>query len=90
MQDPEGLDPIDEARLLSCAYESLKEAEGWHQEMLDQFKEIVNEAGEQEVEYIMEQDYLVWKEAKANGSIAEDDLNNMINYYEDKGRGIER
>ena len=84
------MDPVIRSQLLKYAYEELKKAEGWHQEMLDQFKEIVDEAGEQEVEYIMEQDYLVWKEAKANGSIAEDDLNNMINYYEDKGRGIER
>ena len=84
------MDPVIRSQLLKYAYEELKKAEGWHQEMLDQFKEIVDEAGEQEVEYIMEQDYLVWKEATANGSIAEDDLNNMINYYEDKGRGIER
>ena len=83
-------DPIDKARLLNFAYEELKKAEGWHQEMLDQFKKIVDEAGEQEVEYIMEQDYLVWKEAKANGTMTEADLNNMANYYEDKGRGIER
>ena len=84
------MDPVIRSQLLKYAYEELKKAEGWHQEMLDQFKEIVNEAGEQEVEYIMEQDYLVWKEAKVNGTMTEDDLNSMSDYYESKGRGIER
>ena len=78
-------DPIDKARLLSYAYEELKTAEGWHQEMLDQFKEIVLEAEEQEVQYTMEQDYLVWQEAKANGNITETDLQQMSDYYESKG-----
>ena len=78
-------DPIDKARLLNFAYEELKKAEGWHQEMLDQFKEIVLEAEEQEVQYTMEQDYLVWKEAKANGNMTEADMEKISNYYESKG-----
>ena len=56
--------PKDKARLLGYAYQELKRAEGWHQEMLDQFKEIVDEAEEEQFEYIMEQDYLIWLEAK--------------------------
>ena len=78
-------DPIDRARLLGFAYEELKKAEGWHQEMLDQFKEIVLEAEEQEGQYTMEQDYLVWQEAKANGNMTEADMEKMSNYYESKG-----
>ena len=78
-------DPIDKARLLNLAYEELKIAEGWHQEMLDQFKEIVLEAEEKEVQYTMEQDYLVWQEAKANGNMTEADMEKMSNYYESKG-----
>ena len=78
-------DPIDEARLLGLAYEELKKAEGWHQEMLDQFKEIVLEAEEQEVQYTMEQDYLIWQEAKAKGNITEADIQQMSDYYESKG-----
>ena len=78
-------DPIDKARLLGYAYEELKKAEGWHQEMLDQFKEIVLEAEEQEVQYTMEQDYLVWQEAKTKGNITEADIQQMSDYYESKG-----
>ena len=78
-------DPIDKARLLGFAYEELKKAEGWHQEMLDQFKEIVLEAEEKEVEYTMEQDYLIWQEAKANGNITEADIQQMSDHYESKG-----
>ena len=78
-------DPIDKARLLNYAYEELKKAEGWHQEMLDQFKEIVLEAEEKEVQYTMEQDYLVWQEAKANGNITEGDIEAMADYYDNKG-----
>ena len=78
-------DPIDKARLLGFAYEELKKAEGWHQEMLAQFKEIVLEAEEQEVQYTMEQDYLVWQEAKANGNITEADIQQMSDHYESKG-----
>ena len=78
-------DPIDKARLLGFAYEELKKAEGWHQEMLDQFKEIVLEAEEKEVEYTMEQDYLIWQEAKANNDITEADIQQMSDYYESKG-----
>ena len=78
-------DPIDRARLLGFAYEELKKAEGWHQEMLDQFKEIVLEAEEQEVQYTMEQDYLIWQEAKANNDITEADIQQMSDYYESKG-----
>ena len=78
-------DPIDRARLLGFAYEELKKAEGWHQEMLDQFKEIVLEAEEKEVEYTMEQDYLIWQEAKANSDITEADIQQMSDYYESKG-----
>ena len=78
-------DPIDKARLLGFAYEELKKAEGWHQEMLDQFKEIVLEAEEQEVQYTMEQDYLVWKEAKDNKYMTEEDMEKMFDYYDNKG-----
>ena len=78
-------DPIDRARLLGFAYEELKKAEGWHQEMLDQFKEIVLEAEEQEVQYTMEQDYLIWQEAKANRNITEADIQQMSDHYESKG-----
>ena len=81
----EELDPIDEARLLGYAYESLKEAEGWHQEMLDQFKKIVLRAEEKEVRYTMEQDYLVWQEAKTKGNITDKDMEDMADYYESKG-----
>ena len=78
-------DPIDKARLLNFAYEELKKAEGWHQEMLDQFKEIVLEAEEKEVRYVMEQDYLIWQEAKASGNISEADMEAMNEHYENKG-----
>ena len=75
-------DPIDKARLLNFAYEELKKAEGWHQEMLDQFKEIVLEAEEKEVRYTMEQDYLIWQEAKAKGNLIDKDMVDMADYYE--------
>ena len=78
-------DPIDKARLLNFAYEELKKTEGWHQEMLNQFKEIVLEAEEEEVRYTMEQDYLIWQEAKAAGNITEADIQQMSDYYESKG-----
>ena len=64
-------DPIDKARLLGFAYEELKKAEGWHQEMLDQFKEIVLEAEEEEVRYTMEQDYLLEEAEKINSGITD-------------------
>ena len=78
-------DPIDRARLLGFAYEELKKAEGWHQEMLDQFKEIVLEAEEQEVQYTMEQDYLISQEVKTSENITEADMQQMSDYYESKG-----
>ena len=33
----------------------------------------------------MEQDYLIWQEAKANGNITEADIEQMADYYETKG-----
>ena len=78
-------DPIDKARLLGFAYEELKKAEGWHQEMLDQFKEIVLEAEEQEVQYTMEQDYLISQEVNTSENITEADMQQMSDYYESKG-----
>jgi len=82
-------DPIDRARLLNFAYEELKKAEGWHQEMLDQFKEIVLEAEEKEVQYTMEQDYIADQETKAKGYITESDLEDMLNDHmaDDCNRG---
>ena len=47
-------------------------------------KSIVS-AEEKEVEYTMEQDYLIWQEAKANNDITEADIQQMSDYYESKG-----
>ena len=77
-------DLINEARLLSYAYETLKTAEGWHQEMLDQFKKKVDEAEEKvikakerEIKYTIKQDYLIWLENKTDNNITEADLKAM-------------
>ena len=78
-------DPIDKARLLNQAYETLcKRGEGWTLDMLANMRKLVLEAEEEEVEYTMEQ------EAKANGDITDKDMQDMAAYYEDKAKGIER
>ena len=47
-------DPIDKARLLNQAYESLcKQGEGWTLDMLANMKKLVLEAEEEEHVYIM-------------------------------------
>tara|TARA_R110000824_G_scaffold37327_7_gene114719 strand:+ start:743 stop:1003 length:261 start_codon:yes stop_codon:yes gene_type:complete len=84
-------DPIDKARLLNQAYETLcKRGEGWTLDMLADMKKLVLEAEEKEVQYIMEQDYLLEEEAKINSSITESGMQDMADYYEDKAKGIKR
>ena len=79
-------DPIDKARLLSQAYETLCErGEGWTLDMLANMRRLVLEAEEEEIKYTMEQDYLIEQEAKANGDITETDMEQMADYYEAKG-----
>ena len=84
-------DPIDEARLLNQAYKTLCESgEGWTLDMLANMKKLVLEAEEEEVRYIMEQDYLLEEEEKINSGITESGIQDMADYYEDKAKGIER
>ena len=79
-------DPIDKARLLNQAYETLcKQGEGWTLDMLADMRKLVLEAEEKEVKYVMEQDYLMEQETKANGNITEADIEQMADYYESKG-----
>ena len=76
-------DPIDKARLLNQAYDTLcKRGEGWTLDMLADMKKLVLEAEEKEVQYIMEQEEY---EAKTSGYISEQDMEDMSNYYENKG-----
>ena len=84
-------DPIDKARLLNQAYETLCEAgEGWTLDMLADMRRLVLEAEEEEITYTMEQDYLLEEEAKTNSGITESGIQDMADYYEDKAKGIER
>ena len=77
------LDPIDKARLLNQAFTTLCEAgEGWTIDMLAQMKQIVLEAEEEEVIYVMNQEYISEKEAKANGHMTEKDMEDMFDHYE--------
>ena len=80
-------DPIDKARLLNQAYETLCEAgEGWTLDMLADMKKLVLEAEEEEHIYTMNQE----QDAKTNGDITEQDIEDMANHYENKTKGIER
>ena len=77
------LDPIDKARLLNQAFTTLCEAgEGWTIDMLAQMKQIVLEAEEEEVIYVMNQEYISEQEAKANGHMTEKDMEDMFDHYE--------
>ena len=79
-------DPIDKARLLNQAYETLCESgEGWTLDMLADMKKLVLEAEEEEHIYTMNQEYIIEQEAKAAGHITEQDMEDMANYYESKG-----
>ena len=79
-------DPIDEARLLNQAYETLCEVgEGWTLDMLADMKKLVLEAEEEEHIYTMNQEYIVEQEAKAQGHITDKDMEDMADYYENKG-----
>ena len=79
-------DPIDKARLLNQAYETLcKQGEGWTLDMLADMKKLVLEAEEEEHIYIMNQEYIVEQEAKSKGHITETDIQQMADYYETKG-----
>ena len=84
-------DPIDKARLLNQAYETLcKRGEGWTIDMLADMRRLVLEAEEEEHIYTMNQEYIIEQEAKANGDITDKDMQDMAAYYEDKAKGIER
>ena len=76
-------DPIDKANLLGYAYKALQKTEGWTYEMLEQFKQIVIAAEEEEVNYIASQDYLLHQEAKAAETMIKN--KQIANYYKDKG-----
>ena len=79
-------DPIDKARLLNQAYETLCEAgEGWTLDMLADMKKLVLEAEEEEYIYTMNQEYITEQEAKAQGHIIEKDMEDMFDYYDNKG-----
>ena len=79
-------DPIDKARLLNQAYETLCESgEGWTSDMLADMKKLVLEAEEEEHIYTMNQEYIIEQEAKAQGHITEKDMEDMFDYYDNKG-----
>ena len=79
-------DPIDKARLLNQAYETLcKRGEGWTLDMLADMKKLVLEAEEEEHIYTMNQEYITEQEAKAQGHIIEKDMEDMFDYYDNKG-----
>ena len=79
-------DPIDKARLLNQAYETLCESgEGWTLDMLANMKKLVLEAEEEEHVYTMNQEYIVEQETKAQGHITDKDMEDMADYYENKG-----
>ena len=79
-------DPIDKARLLNQAYETLCEAgEGWTLDMLADMQKLVLEAEEEEHIYTMNQEYIIEQEAKSQGHITEQDMEDMFNYYDNKG-----
>ena len=80
------LDPIDKARLLNQAFTTLCEAgEGWTIDMLAQMKQIVLEAEEEEHIYIMNLEYIIEQQAKADGHITEKEMEDMFDYYDNKG-----
>ena len=79
-------DPIDKARLLKQAFETLCESgEGWTSDMLADMKKLVLEAEEEEHVYTMNQEYIVEQETKAQGHITEQEMEDMANYYNNKG-----
>ena len=84
------LDPIDKARLLNQAFTTLCEAgEGWTLDMLADMKQLVLEAEEEEHIYVVNQEeYIIEQQAKADGHITEEEMEDMAAYYEAKG--IER
>ena len=76
-------DPIDKARLLNQAYETLCEAgEGWTLDMLADMKRLVLEAEEEEHIYTMNQEYIIEQEAKVKGNITDKDMEDMHEYYD--------
>ena len=80
------MDPTDKARLLNQAYETLcKSGEGWTLDMLADMKKLVLEAEEEEHVYTMNQEYIVEQETKAQGHITDKDMEDMADYYENKG-----
>ena len=77
------LDPTDKARLLNQAYETLCESgEGWTLDMLANMRQLVLEAEEEEHIYIMNQEYIIEQQAKADGHISEQDMEDMFDHYE--------
>ena len=82
-------DPTNKANLLGYAYKALQKTEGWTHEMLEQFKQIVIAAEEEEVNYIASQDYISDQKAKADNYITESNLQDMLNGHmtDDCNRG---
>ena len=79
-------DPIDKARLLNQAFETLCESgEGWTLDMLANMKKLVLEAEEEEHIYTMNQEYIIEQEAKTKGHITEKDMEDMFDHYETLG-----
>ena len=77
------LDPIQRADIVRQQIQILDNTEGVTQDIIDRANDLLLHAEEEEANYIAEQDYINGEKAKAE--ITEQDMENMFNYYENKG-----
>ena len=79
------LDPIQRADIVRQQIRILDNAEGVTQDVINRANDLLLHAEEEEANYIAEQDYINDEEAKAKGHITEKDMEDMFDYYENKG-----
>ena len=76
------LDPIQRADIIRKQYQILDNTEGVTKEMMDESFQLLLNAEEEEVNYIANVDYMLDQEARANGHLTNQDIEDMADYYE--------
>ena len=79
------LDPIQRADIVRQQIQILDNTEGVTQDVIDRANDLLLHAEEEEANYIAEQDYIINEKAKADGHISEQDMEDMFDYYDNKG-----
>ena len=79
------LDPIQRADIIRHQIEILESSEGVTQSIIDRANDLLLHAEEEEANYIAELDYISDQETKAQGHITDKDMEDMADYYENKG-----